>query len=155
MLSDAVRAEITALLGRYEEPRSALMPAFWLAQESCGHLTGEAITEVAEIIGVDPGYASGVASFYTMYHTEPVGRHIIMVCGTLSCRVAGAEDILEYLKQKLGIDTGEMTADGMFSLMTAECLASCGTAPVMLIGDDLHEQLTPARVDEILASLGG
>jgi len=155
MLSDELRGEIRALLDQYEEPRSALMPAFWLAQQSDGHLAAEAISEIAEIVGVDPGYASGVASFYTMYHLRPVGRHVIQVCKTLSCRMAGAEDILEHLKAKLGINLGETNPDGAFSLCTSECLASCGTAPVMLVDDDLYENLTPERVDEILAQLGG
>jgi NADH-quinone oxidoreductase subunit E len=153
MLSDELRAEITALMDRYEEPRSALMPAFWLAQKAQGHLAEDAIEDIAHIIGVDPGYASGVASFYTLYHLEPVGRYVLQVCKTLSCRMAGAEDILEHLRQRLQIDVGGTTDDGKFSLMTAECLASCGTGPVMMVNHYMHENVTVERVDEILDGL--
>lgn len=155
MLSEELRAEITDLIGRYERPRSALMPGFWAIQRTYGYLPKDAVAEVAELVGVDPGYASGVASFYSMYHLEPVGRYIIQVCRTLSCRMAGAEDILNHLRDSLGVDVGQTTPDGKFTLMTAECLASCGTAPAMLINEDLYESLTPERVDEILARLDG
>lgn len=155
MLSEELRAEITDLIGRYERPRSALMPGFWAIQRTYGYLPKDAVAEVAELVGVDPGYASGVASFYSMYHLEPVGRYIIQVCRTLSCRMAGAEDILNHLRDSLGVDVGQTTPDGRFTLMTAECLASCGTAPAMLINEDLYENLTPERVDEILARLDG
>jgi len=153
MLSAAARAEVAALKDSYAEPASALMPAFRVAQRELGHVPAEAARQIAEILGVQAGYAAGVLSFYTMYNRELVGRYVLQVCRTLSCSLMGAEGLLEHIERKLGIKVGETTPDGRFTLLTAECLASCGTAPAMLINEDLHEDLTPVRLDEILAGL--
>jgi NADH-quinone oxidoreductase subunit E len=153
MLSAAARAEVAALGESYAEPTSALMPAFWVAQRELGYVPAEAAREIAEILGVQAGYAAGVLSFYTMYNREPVGKYVLQVCRTLSCSLMGAEGLLHHLEGRLGIGVGDTTLDGRFTLLTAECLASCGTAPAMLINEELYEELTPGRLDEILAGL--
>jgi NADH-quinone oxidoreductase subunit E len=116
-------------------------------------LSPDVLREVAGILGIPPIAARSVASFYTMYNRKPVGRYLIQVCTNLSCSLMGAEHIVERLRQKLGIDVGETTPDDLFTLMTVECLGSCGTAPMMQINDDYYENLTEERLDQILAEL--
>ena len=104
-------------------------------------------------MGQSPARVQGVVSFYTMLNMRPIGRHHIQICRTLPCALGGAEQITGFIKQKLGIDIGQTTADGRFTLSEVECLASCGTAPMMQINDDYYESLTEAKVTEILDSL--
>ncbi|HET6374195.1 MAG TPA: NAD(P)H-dependent oxidoreductase subunit E, partial [Candidatus Polarisedimenticolia bacterium] len=106
-----------------------------------------------EKIGVSPAFVAGVVSFYTMYHTQPVGRHVIDVCTTVSCWLRGSDELVKHLEGKLGITVGQTTADGRCTLRTVECLGSCGTAPMCQIGDDYHEDLTFSKIDEIVQGL--
>jgi NADH-quinone oxidoreductase subunit E len=147
---------IKEMLARYpaEGRASAIMPALWLAQERFGFLSQEAIDLVARSIDVPEAEVAGVATFYTMYHLEPVGRHVIQVCCTLSCSLMGAEKIVKHIEHKLGIHVGETTKDGKFTLKKVECLAACGYAPMFQINEQpFHENLTEASVDKILDAL--
>jgi NADH-quinone oxidoreductase subunit E len=138
----------------YPDHASAVMPALWLAQERFGFLSDEALGAVADALEMPKPEVVAVATFYSMYNLEPVGKYIIQVCCTLSCSLLGADALVEYLKRKLGIDFGETTQDGKFTLRKVECLASCGTAPVIQINEQsYHENLTLERVDQILDSL--
>ena len=152
----ADQEKIKAMLARYpaEGRESAIMPALWLAQERFGFLSQEAIDLVARSIDVPGPEVAGVATFYTMYHLEPVGRHVIQVCCTLSCSLMGAEKIVKHIEKKLGIHVGETTKDGKFTLKKVECLAACGYAPMFQINEQpFHENLTEASVDKILDAL--
>lgn len=153
MISEAGIARILDLRGRYPQPRSALLPALDIAQREAGYLSPEVLREVAGLLGISPIEAASVASFYTMFNRRRVGRYLVQVCTNLSCSLMGAEHILESLRRKLGIDVGETTPDGQFSLMTVECLGSCGTAPMMQVNDEYFENLTEERLDQILANL--
>jgi len=154
VLSEEVKTRITQLKDRYPHAKSALLPALHLAQgEHNGWLSDEVMAEVAEAMGLPPAEVRSVASFYTMFHRQPVGKHLVQVCTNLSCSLLGAGHIVEHVKRKLGIEVGETTADGQFTLLEVECLGSCGTAPMMQINDTYYENLTVERVDEILNQL--
>ena len=140
-------------VNRYPKKEAAMLPVLCLAQQEFGYLGEEAIAYVAKILEQPPARVHGVVSFYTMLNMKPVGRHHIQVCRTLPCALRGAEKITGFLKQKLGIELGQTTADRRFTLSEVECLASCGTAPMMQINDDYYESLTEAKVTEILESL--
>jgi NADH-quinone oxidoreductase E subunit len=153
MLGGETRSKIQALIKRYPEGRSALIPALVLAQKDAGYLSPAVICEVAEIFQLTPNQIHEVASFYTMLFKEPVGKYVIWVCTNISCLLNNSEVIMAHLEGKLGIKPGETTPDRRFTLIEAECLASCGTAPVVQINDDYHENLTVERLDQILDSL--
>jgi NADH-quinone oxidoreductase subunit E len=140
-------------VNRYPKKEAAMLPVLYLAQQEFGYLGEEAIAYVAKILEQPPARVHGVVSFYTMLNMKPIGRHHIQVCRTLSCALRGAAKITGFLKQKLGIELGQTTADRRFTLSEVECLASCGTAPMMQINDDYYESLTEAKVTEILESL--
>ncbi len=152
-MTDALRAEVERLAASYPAARSALMPAFHAVQAAEGCVSEAACGEVAAILGLDRSYAYGVLTFYTQYRATPAGRFVLQACRTLSCQMAGADDLVGHLRERLGIEPGETTGDGLFTLRTCECLASCGTGPALLVNDELYEHVTPARADEILAEL--
>ena len=140
-------------VARYPKKEAAMLPVLYLAQQEFGHLGPEAIEYVAKLMEQTPARVHGVVSFYTMYNMKPIGRHHIQVCRTLSCALGGAERITAFIKQKLGIETGQTTSDGRFTLSEVECLASCGTAPMMQINDDYYENLTEEKIDQILGAM--
>jgi NADH-quinone oxidoreductase E subunit len=140
-------------VNRYPRKEAAILPVLYLAQQEFGYLGQEAIEYVARLMGQSPARVHGVVSFYTMLKTKPIGRHHIQVCRTLPCALRGAERLTGFIKKTLGIEVGQTTADGRFTLSEVECLASCGTAPMMQIDDDYYENLTDDKVTEILASL--
>jgi NADH-quinone oxidoreductase E subunit len=140
-------------VGRYPKKEAAMLPVLYLAQQEFGHLGAEAIDYVAKIMEQSPARVQGVVTFYTMFNTQPIGRHHIQVCRTLSCALGGAEKITAFIKKTLGIEPGQTTADGRFTLSEVECLASCGTAPMMQINDEYYENLTEQKVTEILDRL--
>lgn len=152
-LSDETLKKIDDVIARYPVKKSAVLPALWLAQQEQGFCSLEAQEQIADKIGVSPAYIAGVVSFYTMYHTKPVGRHVIDVCTTVSCWLRNADGLVKHLEEKLGIQVGQTTPDGRFTLRTVECLGSCGTAPMCQIGDDFHEDLTFEAIDRILETL--
>lgn len=136
--------------------RAMVLTALFIAQEEFGYLSREAIARAAQRVNMSPEEVYETATFYSMFRFQPVGRHVIQVCEGLSCHLAGgAEHLVEYLQQKLGIAPGETTPDGLFTLQTVQCLASCGTSPTMRIDDTLYENLTTDKVDMILQALRG
>lgn len=142
-----------AIVGRYPKKEAAMLPVLYLAQKEFGYLSPEAIEYVAAIMGVPVARVYGVVTFYTMLNMKPIGRHHIQVCRTLPCALAGAERISAAIRDKLRIGVGETTADGKFTLSEVECLASCGTGPMMQVNDDYYENLNEQRVGEILDKL--
>jgi NADH-quinone oxidoreductase E subunit len=151
--SPATQEKFERVVGRYPVRRAAIMPTLWLAQEEFGYLSTEVMEYVAGLLGLTPAFVASVASFYTMYYKRPMGRHHVQVCTNLSCSLVGAERIVDCIQRHLGINVGETTSDGKFSLDEVECLGSCGTAPMMQINDRYWEGLTPERTIEILDRL--
>jgi NADH-quinone oxidoreductase E subunit len=153
MLSEPTRQKIEALIARYPERRSALIPSLHLAQEETGWLSTDCLREVAQIFGLCPSDVLEVASFYTMFYKRPVGKYVVQVCTNISCLLCNSEQILKHLERRLGIRPGETTPDGRYTLLEVECLASCGTAPAVQINEEYHEKLTVERLDGILDGL--
>ncbi len=151
VLSDSARAEIARLRGLYPRRQSALLPALFVAQEEAGWLRPEAIEEVARLLDLPATEVASVGSFYSLLYFEPVGRHVIQVCTNVSCMLNGSDGIRRHLEERLGIGPGGTTADGRFTLRVVECLAACDEAPAMIVDQDRHANVTPERVDEILA----
>lgn len=151
--SETLTKKLNAIVSKSETKRSALIPVLREIQNEYGYLSAQSMEEAATMLGISPSSVQNVATFYTMFFTEPAGKHIVWVCRTLSCALRGAEHVEHYMCDKLGIKTGETTPDGKITLMEAECLASCGTAPVMLVDNTLEENLTIARVDQVIQEL--
>jgi NADH-quinone oxidoreductase E subunit len=145
--------EFEATVGRYPRKEAAMIPVLYLAQREFGYLSPEAIEYVAELMGLSPARVYGVVTFYTMLYRKPMGKYHVQVCRTLPCALKGAEEITRLLKTRLGIGVGETTGDGRFTLSEVECLASCGTAPMVQVNDDYYEDLTEEKLDTILGSL--
>jgi NADH-quinone oxidoreductase subunit E len=146
-------AEFNRLVARYPEgkQKSALLPVLHLAQESFGGwLSPETMDYVAELLSIQPIEVYEVATFYSMYNLKPVGKYMFEVCQTGPCMLRGSDDIIAYIKEKLGIKPGETTADGLFTLKTVECLGACGYAPMMQMGKHYREHLTKEKVDAII-----
>jgi NADH-quinone oxidoreductase subunit E len=148
-----MREEIEAAAARYPDRRSAIMPALMIAQREHGHLPGPVLEEVADILGVERIWVYELATFYTLFHTEPIGMFHLQLCDNVSCMLCGSEDLLTHLEARLGIKKGETTPDGLFTLSTVECLGACEMAPVMQVGDDYHGNLDVVRLDALLDSL--
>lgn len=149
-LSEQTIKKIDEVLKKYPTKRSAVLPSLFLAQEEHGHLTKEAMALIAKILSIPPVQVYESATFYTMYNKKPVGRHHIQVCTNISCSLLGAEHIFEYISEKIGVSKGQTTSDDKFTLSSVECLGSCGTAPMMQIGDEYYEDLTEEKIDNIL-----
>jgi len=152
-LSKETTDKIKQLAKKYPEKRSALLPSLYLIQDEFGWLPDPAIRQLAELLDLAPNKIYGVATFYTMFNVEPVGKYHIQVCRNVSCQLMGAKTIIEHLSKKLGIKPGETTTDGKYTLSTVECLGACGSAPVMMINDKYYENLSEQKVDEILQTL--
>lgn len=150
--SEELKSRIDSIVSKHETKQSSVIPVLREIQNEYGWLSKESMVEAAQMLELPPSNIHNVATFYTMFFTKPVGKSIVWVCATLSCAIRGARDVERYISGKLGIKTGETTPDGRITLMEAECLASCGTAPVMLVDDELHECLTKKKVDDILAN---
>ncbi len=146
-------AKVKQIIARYPEgkQKSALLPLLHLAQDSFGGWLDVPVMDyVASLLSIEPIEVYEVASFYSMYNLKPVGKHMFEVCQTGPCMLNGSDDIIEYIKQKLNINVGETTADGMFTLKTVECLGACGYAPMMQYGKTYREHLTKEKVDAII-----
>lgn len=151
--SEETMSLVNRLIKKYPEgkQKSALLPLLHLAQaEFGGWISPEAMDYVASILNIQPIEVYEVATFYTMYNLKPVGKCVLEVCRTGPCQLRGSDDIIEHLERRLGIKDGETTKDSMFTLKTVECLASCGTAPMMQVGENYHENLTNEKVDQLL-----
>lgn len=146
-------AEVGRIIGQFPEGRqkSALLRVLHLAQEEFGgSLTIPVMNYVARLLDIQPIEVYEVATFYTMYNLEPVGKYVLEICHTGPCAIEGAEQILAWLNQKLGIGPGQTTADGLFTIKTVECLGACGYAPMMQVGEFYHERLTEAALDDFI-----
>ena len=148
-------AELAPILKRYPDDRkaSAMIPALRIGEHIFGYVSPPVMALAADRLGVSPARAEEVATFYVMFNTKPVGRHVVEVCTNVSCCLTGADRIFRTLQQKLGVENGGTTGDGRLTLREVECLGSCGTAPAMLVDEDMHERLTLEKVERILGSL--
>lgn len=157
ILSEETRSRIDAWVARFPEgkQRSAVIQALTAAQDqNGGWLTDELITAVAAYLDLQPAWAYEVASFYSMFFLEPVGRHKVSICTNISCHLCGSQAIVDHVEKKLGISLGETTEDGRITLVKEEeCLAACIRAPMMLVDGHYHENLTREKVDAILDEL--
>ncbi len=138
---------------KYPTSLAAIMPAIYIAQEQNGYITNEVMEEVAKVLGIGKVDVLSVVTFYTMYHTKPLGKYHIQVCTNVSCMLRGAYEIWDLMKNKLGIDHMEVTPDGKFSLEEVECMGACGCAPMIAINENYYENLTVEKVEEILNTL--
>jgi NADH-quinone oxidoreductase E subunit len=152
-LKEAERERIEAAAAELPRRRSALIPALRIVQESRGWIDSEAICDLAQTFDLHPMEVEEVATFYTMINLRPVGKYHLQVCRSISCFIMGCNPVLRRLEERLGIGAGQTTEDGLFTLSEVECLGSCGTAPVMQVNEDYHEDLSPERVDAILTRL--
>ncbi len=152
-LSEAHLQKLEELKKRYQHPQSAVIDALWMWQEEHGWISEEGMIYVAEKLGIPYHHVYGVVTFYSMFNRKQVGRHKIEVCTNVSCMLRDSGKILRHIEDSLHIRVGETTPDKKFTLVEAECLGSCGTAPVMQIGETYHENLDETRVDAILRSL--
>jgi NADH-quinone oxidoreductase subunit E len=154
VLSDETRAAIAALKTKYPKVQSAILDALRLAQDEIGYVPPEVTAEVAAILGVSPHHVHSLATFYTMFFTQPVGRNVVEVCDNLSCALWGSKRILARLEQELGIAPGETTPDGAVTLLrTVECLAACGGAPALRVNTTYHEKMTEEKVVALVEKL--
>ncbi len=149
-LSDAVRQRIRSFFPRYETKRAALLPALHVVQDALGHVSFQAMKEIAELLELPPSQVIDTLSFYTHYWDHPKGRKVIVVCRSLSCQVMGSEPLLAAVKEHLAIDEHGTTPDGAYSLLTEECLAACDHAPCLLINERLHKCVKPDQVSKLL-----
>lgn len=143
------------ILQRYPDygRRSAVMPLLWEVQRAERYVSEARVAEIAEIVGLHATEVKGVMSFYSTYHGEPVGRWHLQVCSTLSCKLAGSDEMCDHLEETLGLVPGETDAEGRFSLQKVECLGSCTTAPVLQVNDTYYENVTRTRLDELIGAL--
>ena len=146
-------AEVRRLMALYPSKRGALLPVLHLAQDTFGYVSLEVEEYVAGLFELPPAHVHEVVTFYTMFFKEPKGRHVVAVCHNLTCHLLGAKGIVDHLRERLGVDVGETTADGRITLLTVECLCACEQAPMMQVDDRYEFLLTPAKVDTILGTL--
>jgi NADH-quinone oxidoreductase E subunit len=145
--------EIRAIAAQYPDPKSAILPALRLAQERHGYLSPEAFEEVADGLDLTPAYCKAVASFYDMFHLQPVGRHLVEVCTNISCALVGAQQVLEAFESELGVRPGETTEDGEVTLRTIECAGGCGWGTVVAVDHRYREPVRPGDVPAIVQEL--
>jgi NADH-quinone oxidoreductase subunit E len=156
ILTPTAIAEIKRLITKYPsgKEKSALIPALHVAQiDNNNWLSAEVMDEVGELIGIASIEVYEVATFYSQFNMQPVGKYLLEVCHTGPCMVSGSDDIIDYIKQKLNIKVGETTADGRFTLKTVECLGACGYAPMLQLGDTYREHLTKEKIDQMVVEL--
>ena len=146
-------AEVRRLQALYPDTRGALLPVLHMAQEAFGYISLPLEEYVAGLFGLSPAHVHEVVTFYTMFFQQPKGRHVVAVCHNLSCHLLGAKGIIEHMKERLGIEPGETTADGKITLLTVECLCACEQAPMMQVDDRYEGGLTSEKVDRLLEEL--
>lgn len=146
-------ARIEKLLKRYPTRQAALLPVLWMAQETWGWISKEAAEEVARVLDLPPSHVDGVLTFYTMFNLKPVGKHLLQVCTSISCHLAGAEGLVEHCGKRLGIGVEETTKDGKFTLVEVECIAGCDRAPSMMVNDKYYEPMDAKSLDALLDRL--
>jgi len=143
----------TEIIGRYPRPRSATIPLLHLAQQQDGYVTNEAIVHIGELVGATSAEVLGTATFYEMFKFEPVGKYVINICGTLSCALLGADELMHHAEHKLGIKAGSTTADGLFTLEHAECQAACTEAPTLQVNYRYRFRVTNETFDQLVDDL--
>ncbi|MBL8074016.1 MAG: NAD(P)H-dependent oxidoreductase subunit E [Nitrospira sp.] len=153
MLRDKYQKEFDDILSRYPVKRSALIPLLYVAQRDQGYVSEAAMQEIAKLLGLTPPQVYETVTFYTMFNLKPVGKFHIQVCKSLMCALVGSDTMIGWIKTKLGIAPGESTTDGLFTLSAVECLAACGTGPMMQINEDYYERVTEDKLDRILSDL--
>jgi len=150
-----MRERIEAAAARYPDHRSAIMPALLIAQKEHGYLPGPVLEEVADILGIERIWVYELATFYTLFHTEPVGKFHLQLCDNVSCMLCRSDELMRHMEAVLGIKNGGTTPDGLFTLSNVECLGACEMAPVMQVGDDYYGDLNIERLDVLLNQLRG
>lgn len=150
MLTEQEKKRINEHVACYQQRRSAVVEALLIVQQREGWVSDEAVRDVAEFLELSPDEVDGVATFYTMIFRRPVGRHVILLCDSVSCWIMGYEDVIAHLRGRLAIDFGQTTPDGRFTLLPAPCLGLCEQAPAMMIDHDVHGHLTVQKLDRIL-----
>jgi NADH-quinone oxidoreductase subunit E len=151
MLTEEERREIEAELTHYQQKRAVCIEALKIVQRHRGWVSDDAIRDLAEHLEMTPDELDSVATFYNLIFRRPVGKHIILICDSVTCWILGYERLRQHLTARLGIQLGETSADGRFTLLPIVCLGTCDHAPALMIDDDLHRDLEPAELDEILA----
>ncbi|MCZ6777150.1 MAG: NADH-quinone oxidoreductase subunit NuoE [Ignavibacteria bacterium] len=153
MLSEKDLQRIEELKKRYPNPQPIVLEALWMWQEEHGWISAEGMKYVADRLGISYHHVYGVVTFYTMFNRKPVGKHKIEVCTNISCMLRNSDKIVKHIEDSLNIKVGETTPDKRFTLVEAECLGSCGTAPMMQVGDEYYENLDEAKLNNILGAL--
>jgi NADH-quinone oxidoreductase subunit E len=151
--SPRIQKKAAEIAAAYPDPHAACIPLLHEIQAEIGFLPKESLSWLARTLSMSRSIVEGVASFYTMFHTEPVGKYHLELCTNVSCSLCGSESLLRALEKELGIRAGETTGDGLFTLSEVECLATCGMGPAMQVGDEIHENLTPQKVVELIGEL--
>jgi NADH-quinone oxidoreductase subunit E len=151
--SDVQLDEVRRLQALYPERQAALLPVLRMAQDTFGYVSLEVEVYVAELFELSPAHVHEVVTFYTLFFQRPVGRHVVSVCHNLSCSLRGAEDVVAYLEERLGVEAGETTADGRVTLLRVECLCACEAAPMMQVDDAYVGPLDRGTIDRVLEGL--
>jgi NADH-quinone oxidoreductase subunit E len=150
MLSEIEQREIEAELPHYPDKRAACVEALKIVQRHHGWVSDERLKSLAVMLDMTPDELDGVATFYNLIYRKPVGRHVVLLCNSISCWIMGYEQMRAHMKARLGVDLGQTTADQRFTLLPIVCLGACDHAPAMMVDDDLHQDLTPEKVGGIL-----
>jgi NADH-quinone oxidoreductase subunit E len=150
MLSDQELRDIREEREKYEDPRAAVVGALRVVQEQHRWVSDDHVRDLARVLGLDPAEIDTVATFYNLIYRQPVGRHVILICDSVSCWIMGYNPLREWLERQLGVGMGQTTADDRFTLLPSACLGACDLAPVMMVDEDLHVQLTTEKIEEIL-----
>jgi NADH-quinone oxidoreductase E subunit len=153
MISQENIKKIEELRERFPNPKALTIPVLWMVQEEHGWISDQSVEDIAKVLDLPVKHVYGVVSFYTMFNRKPVGKYHIQMCTNVSCQLLGAEKLSEYICRKLNISVGETTPDKKFTVTEVECLGSCGTAPMMQVNDDYYENLTEAKIDDLLRKL--
>lgn len=153
MLSESNLKKLEDLKKRYPTTQALVLPVLWMVQEEHGYISEEAMKYVAKLLKVTYGHVLGVVTFYTMFHSQPIGKHHVEVCTNVSCMLRGSDEIVSHLEERLGVKRGETSKDMKWTLSEVECMGSCGTAPMFALGEEYHENLTIEKVDKILETL--
>ena len=152
-LSPSAREKLRAIVGRYPDKMAACLPALHLAQQEFGTTSAEVCDAVARELGLPPAHVWGVATFYTMYNKQPVGKYHVQVCTNVSCMLLGGYGVLRHLERVLGVRAGQTTADGKFTLAEVECLAACGTAVCIQVNEEYSEGMDAAKAERLIEEL--
>ncbi len=153
MLSEKNLKKIEELRKSYPTSQALVLPVLWMVQEEHGYISEESMKYVAELLAVPFGHILGVVTFYTMFHAKHTGKHHLEVCTNVSCMLRGSDKIIEHLEKRLGIRMGETSKDQKWTLSEVECMGSCGTAPMVAVGEEYYENLTPEKIDKMIAEL--